>query len=434
MTRKLRMGTAVAWVGLLFWLALSPLEPSPGLGLGMTSEDASITEQIERYRMGEAMLRVVDEAGRPIAGAQVRYTQLTHDFLFGVGMTRPTPPHRHPLSLYRQLREAGINYALPWLSWGHIEPQPGRYDWGFADHLFMPDRLHALGYTLNAHCFIWFYEGYGNLPEYLRSLSFSELLEAVYRHTFEIARHYREAIAYWTINEPVHQNALDLTLEQWLEVIRTVKRAVEEADPRDQVMINLWPTPIPERGYDPHALLGTLLRRGVEFDLIGVELYPLGGIPRDPNGYPDLSWTSRMLDSFGIYGKPVILSETTVPNRPSEAAKAQWLRDLYTLAFGKPFMKGIVWYFLTDDPFLPGGGLFEEDYTPREAYRALEELLRSWTTEGRGQTDMEGRFGFRGFAGEYELEISASGYESKTIRLHVAEGEESSVTVTLEKS
>ena len=429
MIRRARISTAIG-MGLFLWLTSLLLGPCPRLSIA--SEAEPITVPIERYRMGETIVKVINEAGQPISGAGVRYTQLDHDFLFGVGMTRPTPPHRHPLSLYRKLREAGINYALPWLSWGHLEPQPGRYDWGFADYLFMPEQLNGLGYTLNAHCFIWFYERYGNLPRYLRTLSFSELLEAIYRHTYEVSSHYKDAISQWEVAEPIMQNALNLTLEQWLEVIRTVKRAVEEADSHDQVMINLWPTPIPERGYDPHVLLGSLFRHGVEFDLIGVELYPIG-VPKDRNGYPDLDWTSRMLDSFWIYGKPVILSETTVPNRPSEATKARWLRDLYILAFGKPFIKGIVWYFLTDDPFLPGGGLFEEDYTPRDSYRALEELLRSWTTEGSGRTDIRGEFRFRGFAGEYELEISASGYEPKRIRFHIAEREESSITVALKK-
>lgn len=379
-------------------------------------------------RKGNAVLEVVNESGEPVLGATVSYTQVNHDFLFGVGQTHPNG--RYPLSIYQQLRAAGLNYALPWLSWGHIESIQGQYDWSFVDYLYMPEEVHDLGFTLNGHCLIWFYDEYSNLPGYLLSLSFDDLKQAVSQHVENVVSHYENSISYWTVNEPMMQNALGLTSDEWVEIIRTVVQAVRAADPDGRVMVNLWPVPILGSGYSPTDFVNTLIQNNVDFDVIGLELYPYS-VPLDSNGYPELSWVSDLLDNFGAFGKPVFLSEISVPNEPSEEAQAKWLHDVYNMAFDKSFMGGISWHYIVDDPFLPGGGLFENDYTPRMAYQTLQGLLGSWTTNGSGMTDAQGIVRFSGFAGEYNIDISAGGYGTETAMIHIPEQRENSLTITL---
>jgi hypothetical protein len=43
---------------------------------------------IEKHRKGEATIRVLDAAGRPLAGAKISVEQTGHDFLFGCNIYR----------------------------------------------------------------------------------------------------------------------------------------------------------------------------------------------------------------------------------------------------------------------------------------------------------------------------------------------------------
>jgi len=381
---------------------------------------------IEKYRKGSIKIKVVNNKGEPISGCKIRYRQVSHDFLFGVGMTSPSEPY--PLSLFEQLKGAGINAALPWMSWGHIEPSPGQFNWNFVDHTFYPTQLASMEYSLIAHCFLWFYDDYGNIPDYLRDIDFPLLKDMTYRHVYETVRHYSDIIKWWTISEPIMSNTLGLSEAEWLDLSKVFIQAVTEADPEAKVEIVLYPTKMDDRGYDPEEVIERFIEAGVNFDIIGIELYPFG-LPLDGNGYPDLEYFASYLDAFSRFGKPIFLHEVGVPNTPSLEAQAQFLHDLYCLAFAKPYISGIVWYFITDSSFLPGAGLFEDDFTPRPAYRKLTDLISSWTSSGEIVSDADRQSTFEGFAGDYDIEVefpegvrtySAHLYEQKSVSYRIS--------------
>ena len=205
----------------------------------LTSEKAQA--DIERYRKGSIEVKVINNKGESIPGCRIRYRQVSHDFLFGVGMTSPSEPY--PLSLFEQLKGAGINAALPWMSWGHIEPSPGQFNWNFVDHTFYPTQLASMGYSLIAHCFLFFYDDYGNIPDYLRDIDFPLLKDLTYRHVYETVRHYRDVIKWWTISEPIMSNTLGLSESEWLDLSKVFVQAVRQADPEAKVEIVLYLKP-----------------------------------------------------------------------------------------------------------------------------------------------------------------------------------------------
>ena len=43
-------------------------------------------EGIERYRKGDGVVTVVDEAGNPVSNAKIKLTQKTHEFRFGANL------------------------------------------------------------------------------------------------------------------------------------------------------------------------------------------------------------------------------------------------------------------------------------------------------------------------------------------------------------
>jgi GH35 family endo-1,4-beta-xylanase len=393
------------------------------------------SEDITLSRINEVHIKIIDGYGNPLKGATIIYTQTDHDFLFGVGST--SPKGGYPLFVYEKLKKDGINYALPWFSWGHVEPEFDTYNWTFINTSFMPSALHELGFVLNGHVLIWFHDAYGNIPNYLFEMNFEELNKTVYKHVFDIVSEFKDNIDYWTINEPTFPtaNALNLTDDEWVEISMTTIKSIQHADPNGKVIINLWPIPIPDLDYQPKDFLTKLIQRGADFDVIGLEFYPIAelGIPLDDSGYPNISWVSDVLDDYSNFNKTVFIFEIAVPDTPNSEAQAEWLWDFYAMAFGKLFVRAIVWYFITDDPFMPGGGLLYDNYKPKPAYEALREFIDRHTTRGKQKTDESGRIYFKGFAGNYNLTISTpTGTITKNI--HVYETGSNNITLILNKS
>jgi GH35 family endo-1,4-beta-xylanase len=366
-----------------------------------------------------------------LVNATVNYNQTTHDFLFGVGMT--SPQGRTPSFIYEELRAAGVNYALPYVTWAITEPTSGSYDWNAVDYLFRPLEMQKLGYTLNGHCLIFLRSS--DLPQYVKSMGFEQLKQAISKHVLTLVSHYRGVMTYWTINEPTfsYSDFFKLSQAQWIEIVDTAVRAVRKADPNAKIMVNVPPVDDPEIRYSPHAILDALVNSGVDFDAIGLELYPFFAKVLDANGYPSVEWASAMLDSFGRYAKPIILSEVGISDKPSQEAQAEWLHAFYAMAFEKPFVTGITWYFVDDDPFMPGAGLFPgPNSLPRPIYHALAEVIQERTTKGTARTDYEGLVRIEGFAGDYLIRVDDA-LRRASFTVHITEGQDGSYTLVFSR-
>ena len=147
--------------------------------------------------------------------------------------------------------------------------------------------------------------------------------------------------------------------------------------------------------------------------------------------------TRRLLDPKGLYahmdmysdfGKPLQITEITVPSYSWEAEdeqiQAEIIEKLYSVWFSHPAVEQIIYWNLVDgyahvwdpDPekikATQGnmelgenyyhGGLLRFDMTPKPAYDKIRELIcERWHTEAEIVTDAEGYAEFRGFFGDY---------------------------------
>jgi len=133
----------------------------------------------------------------------------------------------------------------------------------------------------------------------------------------------------------------------------------------------------------------------VDYDIIGQQLYNGGysdifaqwGLG-DPSGIPtwDLAHISALLDRLGEYGRPVHITEQSVPStwdpdwtqygagwwhHPwNEETQAEFLRDFYTIAFSKEPVEAITWWDINDNSFIFTGGLLDSESNPKPAYAA----------------------------------------------------------------
>ncbi len=414
--KRLLVLIALVWINLLIG----------GAGRAHASQPLAPSTQSTSPRKGGVTLTLRDESGIPWANATIEYSQTTHDFLFGVGMT--SPRGRVPSRIYEELRAIGLNYALPYTTWANSEPTEGSYNWRTIDGNYRPAEMKQLGYTLNGHGTIFFNEKPYDFPVYARTWDFEKLKQATAKHVFDLVDHYKGIITYWTLNEPTfsYTDVFKLSKSQWVEITDVVAQSVRKADPKAKIMVNLVPRDHRGIGYSPYGFLETLTSQGIEFDVIGIELYPppaFGSVP-DGNGYPSIVPASAMLDSFARFGKPIILSEIGVPDKPSPEAQSEWLGAFYAMAYEKPFVVGITWYFVEDDSeggLGSGAGLFpDRSSSPRPVYQALANVIKERTTRGTAKTNSEGMAIIEGYAGDYLLEVS-DGTRKASFSIHITE-------------
>ena len=83
---------------------------------------------------------------------------------------------------------------------------------------------------------------------------------------------------------------------------------------------------------------------------------------------------------------------------------------MYTLAFGHPSVVSFTWWDFTDnDSYIKGSALLNKDFSPKPAYRAIDELINQrWKTRTRLVTDANGCIPLRGFYGDYDVRAESA--------------------------
>jgi len=196
------------------------------------------------------------------------------------------------------------------------------------------------------------------------------------------------------------------------------------------------------------------LDRGVDFDIVGQQLYNGGAItffadwglgPVDAVPTYDLGFIAEYLDELAGLGQPIHITEHSVPSawdetsedvaagywrQPwNEEVQAAYLDSFMRLAFAHPSVHSITWWNAFDEnALIAHGGLIHSDGSPKLALGALAERISQWTSSGIATTDAAGTASIRGFAGDYELTITRGGVVHR-FDVHITEG--ATITVNL---
>ena len=417
---------------------------------------------IDRYRKGSVKLKVVGAGGELLSDCNVSFQQTSHDFLFSanpVGKRYNFDPRRA-----RLLREAGINYSYINPPWSIIEPSPGKFNWDNVDtyqdiQAQLDEGFKLMGaYALRLSHQI----GFETYPKYLDNMSFEELEQHIYSYMYAIAKRYKGKIDTWEIYETNWANPFGLTWDQKLGICKTSAKAVTDANPEAKIayaslalpyewnrrMVEDTSTFVAE-AISHLQFVSLVIERQIPIDIIGVELYYSGVLPKIAKVTPglDLVAVSGMLDQYSAFGKPVFLREVSAPSVQvpgtcwwhrywDEQTQAEYLEKLYTIAFGKPLLQEICWsYGVSDDEaFMTGGGLLDADSNPKQSFLALKNLIKSWTTTSTGVTNEKGEFELRGFAGDYNTTLVSSDGRSCKTKIHIFEQESTELTICIEEN
>lgn len=395
-------------------------------------------EGIERCRKGKATVKVVDAAGEPVAGARVRARQTSHDFLFGcafpswdISKKEPNPQdwakfEKHFVKLF--------NYATTenMLKWRYLERTEGSPDYTMADNFVAWCRKH--GIRIKGHTLVWGTSN-GGFPDWLQKYPPEEIARKTEKRVREMVARYKGKIDIWdVINEPLHLRWFEEKMGADYEV-RALKWA-QEANPDALLLVNEFGSQWGEAdAFSKHA--SDLIARGA----------PIGAIGEQHHEPPRIATPQQvfaMLDKLGEARRDIHLTEIIMPSNgaqvESELMKGNWTpetqgryyRYLYTLAFSHPRVRAItLWAMWDGSSWFDQGGIISKDWTLKPAYRELDSLInREWRTNASGRTSPTGEFGFRGFKGEYRIEVSEGG-RTATGTLRIGDAEGGQVTVRL---
>ena len=418
--------------------------------------DADVLDEaragIERHRKSDLALRLVDRAGKPLAGRSVRIVQTRHHVVFGccAGSTAArvaaNPAEaaraRHFVALFN-----GTHAKCYWDEKWHqpIEAHQGRrvmteflaeLDWGCANGLAV--RGHPLVWTVDKA-----------IPRWMRRYGYDQQLRFLEHHVRSLVAASDRRIRTWDlVNEMLWEPSLrHLAQRDWphleaidemADYIAPATRWAREEDPDACYCLNdygLEVTYTPLKGVTAAQqrrrmveLVDALRARGATPGAIGTQAhigkwFPMAVVART---FADLARAGVPLHVSEFWGE---LRDHPAPEGRSPAQleedRAAYVAAYYTVAFGTPQVEQISYW--GDEAFFARGG-----WTTTRTYDALRDLLRrQWWTDLETATDADGVVRARVFHGDHVLRWTGADGTPRSQALRVEPGRSQEGTLVL---
>ncbi len=419
--------------------------------------DKRISEGIEKYRKGNAEIIVTDKNGKPIPNVSIKAKQKTHEFRFGANLFMLDELETDEKNeKYKEYFANVFNMATLPFYWDSLEPQRNnpRYDKAspkvyrrpapdlcveFCEEHCIEPREHALAYD-------------SFFPKWLYDAGVEEIKQEYERRCAEISERYKDKIRTIEVTNEMEWTCGKTAFYDEPDFVEWCFKTAQKYFPNNQLGINehtslCWADRC--RATDKYyAYIEANMLKGARIDAIGMQYHLFN---KRENEYEKTRLTLnpenlyRHMDLYSNFGKPLQITEVTVPayswEKEDEQIQAEIIEKLYSIWFSHPNVEQIIYWNLVDgyahfwDPNPEKirasqgdmslgenyyyGGLLRFDLSPKPAYYTIKNLIQNvWHTEEDVVTNKNGVCSFRGFYGEYELQILIDGKPiEKTIEL-----------------
>ncbi len=226
------------------------------------------------------------------------------------------------------------------------------------------------------------------IPDWLRNMKYDELLKYAEKLTTDTMKLFGDSLFAMELINELHDwaNELFLNHEQITELTRLISDVTKSIAPNVKRTINsccLFGEYVQMHQYSsgktaefpqrtPWQWTRDLVDAGVEIDIVELQMY---------YPYRDLQDSILMTEKFEMFNKPMHYSEVGVsggatvdsiklgtykfPDEPylwhhywDEETQADWLEQIYTLAYSRPLMKACNWFDFVDPySYMENGGL-----------------------------------------------------------------------------
>jgi len=357
--------------------------------------------RIRTMRMGDLVVEVRDEDGKPVTGATVSLTQQSHDFWFGTALASGagTIAPRYKETVRTLFNAAVHENALKWYS---TERTQGAVSFRDADDWVK--WCEENGLRIRGHCIFWESEKY-NL-QWVKDLDKESLRQAVERRAKEVTTRYRGRISEYDVNNEMLENNF-FRSRLGAEIADDMFRWAKEGDPNATLYLNEYLGSSVKLLPTYESMVRSFLERKIPVGGIGIQAH-FGDGP-DRTRPPTLDEWKMVLDKLSVFGLPIKITEYSY-DTTNEERKASFLSDFYRLCFSHPAVEGILmWGFWEGAIWRPGAAIFNSDFSSRSAAEAYRKLVfDEWWTKATGQTDATGKFNTRAFFGRYTVAATTS--------------------------
>ena len=403
--------------------------------------DKRIQEGIEKNRKGNFTLNFPKE----YSGKKVQVKLKNHKFRFGANlfMLDEFPDDEKKNGIYREKFKEVFNMATLPFYWDATEPEDGktRYHKGAEPVYRRPAIDLCIEYCMengiepreHALCYEHFF------PKWLEGKSFEEVKPYLERRMVEISTRYADKIPTMEVTNEMIWNQSNHECYFCDDFIEYCFKLADRYFPNNKLGINewsgIWCGNATNRDFY-YAYIKDTISRGCRVDLIGMQYHMFHraehyfGSTRDQY---NLSHVFKILDKYSDFGKPIEITEITIPAYTEEPEKeeeqADIIEKLYSLWFSHEKVEKIIYWNLVDGyaAFTEAGnmtqgenyfrgGLLRFDMSEKPAFKRLKKLIKEvWTTNETVSVDENGNASFRGFYGDYEISVDGKEYTVKLL-------------------
>lgn len=397
-----------------------------------------VETNIERNRKGNGKIIITEGNGKPLKNVKIKIKQKSHEFKFGANIFMLDELETEDKNKkYKQAFKQLYNLATIPFYWSDLEPEQGkpRYAKDSPKIYRRPATDLCVEYCLEngiepkCHCL-----NYDNFtPAWLKDADVATHKKALDKRIRELAERYAGVIPSWEVtNETFYADAENRTMSKFYYEDDFVEWSFKTADrylSNNHLIINDYCI------FDPYVKnrssyfmqIERLLRNpACHLDSIGFQFHSF--FPKEMEKVQAYKLYNpvrlyEIMDKYATLGKNLQITEMTIPaysdSQEDQEVQAELLEKLYTVFFSHPAMEAVIYWNLVDGyaAFAPQGdmtagenvyygGLMNFDLSKKKSFEVLEDLLtKKWHTELIVTTSDDGIAEFRGFYGDYLLEI-----------------------------
>ncbi len=395
-----------------------------------------IQSGIEQNRKGYATLIFTNEQGVPVVPDQINIKQTSHDFMFGANLFMVDGfDTKEKNDKWESAFKNIFNFGTIPFYWKDLEPEQGhvrfRKDSEKIYRRPAPDLVLEFceknGITPKGHPLIWDNPEFG-IPDWFPNDK-KKQEELMTTRLEQIAKRYDKTIKYWDVVNELTARKPDVPMFKDY-AFKAFKLSEKLFSPGQTFLINdvtrVWQM---DKGEYSHyyQIIENLLLRGAKIDAIGLQFHffseeRLEDVKEGIDFTPKQLF--RVLDSYSDFGKPLHITEITIPTLPynKEGLKTQAIltENFYRLWFSHPYVENIIWWNLADNTAVKGedkwnAGLIDKNLKPKPSYEVLDRLInKEWKTSIEEKHINSNSFKFKGFYGKYSILVKKDGKTYKS--------------------